>query len=88
MQVLSVRKALSVQSHPTMEEAAALHARDPKNYPDPRHKPEMAIALTDFQLLCGFRLPEEIHANLASAPEILSLLDGVSIEGLKANDEV
>ncbi|KAE9547512.1 hypothetical protein FO519_009274 [Halicephalobus sp. NKZ332] len=49
--VLSVAKALSVQSHPTKELAKVLHARDPKNYPDDNHKPEMTIALTDFEVL-------------------------------------
>ncbi len=34
--VLSVGKALSVQSHPTKAEAKLLHAQDPANYPDGR----------------------------------------------------
>ncbi|CAI4224082.1 unnamed protein product [Auanema sp. JU1783] len=72
--VLSVRTALSVQTHPTKEQAAKLHASDPKNYPDANHKPEMAIALTEFQLLCGFRPANEIEENLKDTPEILSLL--------------
>ena len=29
-------------------------------YKDANHKPEMAIALTDFQALCGFRPVQEI----------------------------
>ncbi|RCN44138.1 phosphomannose isomerase type I [Ancylostoma caninum] len=74
--VLSVQQALSVQSHPTKEEAAALHAKDPVHYPDPNHKPEMAIALTDFELLCGFRPAKEIYENLKGAPEVLSLAGG------------
>ncbi|WKY15501.1 hypothetical protein Q1695_000744 [Nippostrongylus brasiliensis] len=80
--VLSVEKALSVQSHPTKEEGKVLHAKDPKNYPDPNHKPEMAIALTEFELLCGFRPPREIYANLTNSPELLGLLG--SSEDLKA----
>ncbi|KAL6725123.1 hypothetical protein Aduo_019935 [Ancylostoma duodenale] len=74
--VLSVQQALSVQSHPTKEEAAVLHAKDPVHYPDPNHKPEMAIALTDFELLCGFRPAKEIYENLKGAPEVLSLAGG------------
>ncbi|XGW04604.1 hypothetical protein V3C99_015637 [Haemonchus contortus] len=73
--VLSVEKALSIQSHPTKEEAVRLHAKDPAHYPDPNHKPEMAIALTDFELLCGFRPPNEIYENLKGCPEILTLID-------------
>ncbi|KAK5969556.1 hypothetical protein GCK32_007395 [Trichostrongylus colubriformis] len=72
--VLSVGKSLSVQSHPTKEEAALLHAKDPAHYPDPNHKPEMAIALTNFELLCGFRPPREIYENLKGCPEILELI--------------
>lgn len=37
-----------------------MHQRDPKNYKDANHKPEMAIALTDFTGLCGFRPLTEI----------------------------
>ena len=48
--VLSVRTALSIQAHPTKEVAAALHDRDPAHYPDNNHKPEMAIALTEFEV--------------------------------------
>lgn len=42
------------------ELAARLHAQFPEHYPDHNHKPEMAIALTRFQGLCGFRPVEEI----------------------------
>lgn len=46
------------------EQAVALHAADPKNYPDANHKPEMAIAISHFELLCGFRIPSEIVEHL------------------------
>ncbi len=60
--VLSINKALSIQAHPNKALAEELHARDPKNYPDDNHKPEMAIALTAFEALCGFRpLTEILH---------------------------
>ncbi|VDK42777.1 unnamed protein product [Anisakis simplex] len=72
--VLSVNKALSIQSHPTKEQAKELRARDPAHYPDDNHKPEMAIALTDFQLLCGFRPSDEIFNNIKATPELLSLI--------------
>lgn len=58
--ILSIGKALSIQAHPNKKLAEQLHAKDPKNYPDDNHKPEMAIALTDFEGLCGFRPPTEI----------------------------
>uniref|UniRef100_A0A0M3I424 mannose-6-phosphate isomerase n=1 Tax=Ascaris lumbricoides TaxID=6252 RepID=A0A0M3I424_ASCLU len=85
---LSVNKALSIQSHPNKEQAKVLHARDPAHYPDDNHKPEMMIALTDFQLLCGFRPPDEIFANIKATPELLAFVkDGSIIEQLKAADE-
>ncbi|KAH7658477.1 Mannose-6-phosphate isomerase type I protein [Dioscorea alata] len=52
--VLSVAKALSIQAHPDKELAKALHEMNPSVYKDSNHKPEMAIALTEFKALCGF----------------------------------
>ena len=49
--VLSVRKALSIQAHPDVTLAAALHAKFPEIYQDANHKPEMIIALTRFEAL-------------------------------------
>ncbi|KAK6033122.1 phosphomannose isomerase type I [Ostertagia ostertagi] len=67
-------KHLSVAESSTKQEAVMLHAKDPYIYPDPNHKPEMAIALTNFELLCGFRPPLEIYENLRACPEILELV--------------
>jgi len=53
--VLSVNQALSIQAHPDKKLAEQLHAKDPKHYQDDNHKPELAIALTPFEALCGFR---------------------------------
>ncbi|EPB77654.1 phosphomannose isomerase type I [Ancylostoma ceylanicum] len=36
----------------------------------------MAIALTDFELLCGFRPAKEIYENLKGAPEVMGLAGG------------
>ena len=62
--ILSVNKALSIQAHPNKELASALHKDRPNIYKDPNHKPEMAIALTNFEGLCGFRPLKEIKSNL------------------------
>ncbi|KAJ5757153.1 Mannose-6-phosphate isomerase [Penicillium nucicola] len=75
--VLSIRKALSIQAHPSKELAEKLHVRDPENYPDDNHKPEMAIALTPFEGLCGFRPLAEI-AHFFRAIEPLRTLIGSS----------
>jgi len=53
-QVLSVAKALSIQAHPDKKLAEVLHALRPSTYKDDNHKPEMAIAITEFRALCGF----------------------------------
>lgn len=41
-----------------------MHELDPIHYPDRHHKPELAYALTEFQLLCGFRPADQIAENL------------------------
>uniref|UniRef100_A0A8C8WGC0 Mannose-6-phosphate isomerase n=1 Tax=Panthera leo TaxID=9689 RepID=A0A8C8WGC0_PANLE len=65
--VLSVETALSIQAHPNKELAEKLHLQAPQHYPDANHKPEIAIALTSFQGLCGFRPVEEIVTFLTMA---------------------
>lgn len=72
--VLSIGKALSIQAHPDKALAKILRERDPKNYPDDNHKPEMAVALTDFEGFCGFRPVEEIKGFLQTVPEFQELV--------------
>ena len=73
--VLSINQALSIQAHPNKKLARELHQRDPKNYPDSNHKPEMLIALNDFEAMCGFRLLTEIIENFKNCPELVDLCD-------------
>ncbi|KAI9742150.1 MAG: Mannose-6-phosphate isomerase [Claussenomyces sp. TS43310] len=68
--VLSIGKALSIQAHPNKRLAEQLHKKDSKNYPDDNHKPEMTIAITPFDGLCGFRPLEEISHFLSSVPSL------------------
>jgi mannose-6-phosphate isomerase len=72
--VLSVNKALSIQAHPNKKLAEQLHAKDPKNYPDDNHKPEMTIAVTPFDGLCGFRPLAEISHFLTFVPSLRWLI--------------
>ncbi|CAB3401509.1 unnamed protein product [Caenorhabditis bovis] len=72
--VLSVAGPLSIQIHPTKEQALFLHTKDPKNYPDDNHKPEIAIALSDFELLSGFRQHSQISEFLKLYSEVQELL--------------
>jgi mannose-6-phosphate isomerase len=83
MKVLDVRSSLSIQAHPSRAQARAGYAReearglaldDPRrNYPDPNHKPEAHVALTDFYMLHGFSPLAEIGERLARVPELRSL---------------
>ncbi|KAJ4983772.1 Mannose-6-phosphate isomerase 1 [Stagonosporopsis vannaccii] len=72
--VLSIGKALSIQAHPNKKLAEQLHKRDPKNYPDDNHKPEMTIAVTPFDGLCGFRPLAEIAHFLQTIPSLRKLV--------------
>ncbi|KAK5171591.1 Mannose-6-phosphate isomerase [Oleoguttula sp. CCFEE 6159] len=72
--VLSIRKALSIQAHPDKKLAEQLHKKDPEHYPDDNHKPEMTIAITPFDGLCGFRPLAEIAHFLASVPSFRKLV--------------
>jgi len=72
--VLSVRKALSIQAHPDEHLAKVLRAKDPANYPDDQPKPEMAVALSDFDVLCGFRPITEIFWFFENLPPLRQML--------------
>ena len=72
--VLSIRTALSIQAHPDRTLAKELHAKYPSIYKDPNHKPEMAIALSPFEALCGFRPVSEIQSYLREYPEFSAMI--------------
>ncbi|BBN02513.1 mannose-6-phosphate isomerase [Marchantia polymorpha subsp. ruderalis] len=72
--VLSIAKALSIQAHPDKKLAEQLHLNQGNVYKDPNHKPEMALALTNFEALCGFVTPEELKEVLETVPELKALL--------------
>lgn len=65
MKVLAAGSPLSLQVHPSNEQAASGFAAEEasglplgaphRNYKDAHHKPEMILALTPFEALCGFR---------------------------------
>ncbi|MDI6098315.1 mannose-6-phosphate isomerase, class I [Actinoplanes sp. NEAU-A12] len=63
LKVLAAGAPLSLQAHPDADYAKVAYARQeadpdaPKNYTDAHHKPEMLVALTPFEALCGFRRP-------------------------------
>ncbi|WP_245642473.1 mannose-6-phosphate isomerase, class I [Nonomuraea candida] len=67
LKVLAVERPLSLQVHPTTQQARAGYADEnargipldhfTRTYKDPSHKPEMICAVTPFHGLCGFRAP-------------------------------
>ncbi|KAK4148464.1 RmlC-like cupin domain-containing protein [Chaetomidium leptoderma] len=59
--ILSIAKALPLQIHPNKDLAAKLHAKDPDNFTDPNHKPEIAVALSQFEVFAGFKPLSEIE---------------------------
>ncbi|KAJ8686633.1 hypothetical protein QAD02_022427 [Eretmocerus hayati] len=85
--VLSVRKALSIQVHPNKEQAERLHQEQPEIYKDPNHKPEIAIALTTFEALCGFRPIPEIRNFLKYLPELRAAIGENEVSHFLCCDE-
>ncbi len=61
--------------------ALQLHNQQPHHYKDANHKPEMIIALTDFECLCGFRPVAEILDNFLLYPEFCELIGEVDVNG-------
>ena len=72
--VLSVASSLSIQAHPDKALAEKLHAERPDVYKDDNHKPEMAIAITPFEAMCGFRPSAEIVFFLQNVPEFAAMV--------------
>jgi mannose-6-phosphate isomerase len=86
LKVLAAATPLSLQVHPTLEQAREGFAREEaagvdraateRNYKDDNHKPEMIFALTPFEALCGFRPAAESRAvflHLAACFELAGL---------------
>ncbi|CAN4083197.1 unnamed protein product [Withania somnifera] len=78
--VLAVGKALSIQAHPDKDLAILLHKEQPLVYKDDNHKPEMALALTEFEALCGFISLEELKVIVQTVPEIVEVVGNVHAE--------
>lgn len=74
--VLSIAKALPLQLHPNKELSSKLHKEDPKNFTDPNHKPEIALALGDFEAFVGFKPLAEIEKLLHMEPLKKFIING------------
>jgi mannose-6-phosphate isomerase len=83
LKVLAAEEPLSLQAHPSAEQAAEGFAREEargiprdapeRNYSDPNHKPELICALTELHALAGFREP-------LRTVELLAALDVPALE--------
>ncbi|KAF3356088.1 Catalase-1 [Verticillium dahliae VDG1] len=71
--ILSIAKALPLQIHPNKELAAKLHRDDPQKFTDPNHKPEIAIALSDFEVFAGWK-PTKLIAPLFNIPALRAFI--------------
>lgn len=87
MKILSARHALSLQAHPSREQASEGFAREEaeglarnapeRTYRDDWPKPEILIAIDEFHTLSGFREPrrtEALFAGLGVAEELASVI--------------
>ena len=69
LKLLAAEEPLSLQAHPSSAQAREGFARENaagvaidspvRNYRDANHKPELIVALTEFEALAGFRQPAE-----------------------------
>lgn len=91
LKILAADQPLSLQAHPTAEQAVAGFAREnedhiplnapERTYKDDWPKPELIVALTEFDALCGFRPPAESAAlfdALGVSDEVSSIVGPLS----------
>lgn len=70
--ILSISKALPLQVHPNKDFASKKHKENPDQFSDPNHKPEIALALTEFEAFVGFK-PLAAVGELLDRPELKHL---------------
>jgi mannose-6-phosphate isomerase len=89
MKILAADKPLSIQAHPTRQQAQEGFARENahglaltasnRNYKDDQHKPEVIVALSDFEALCGFKPMQEIDQLLEDMETHTGVSEGFRI---------
>jgi mannose-6-phosphate isomerase len=100
VKVLAADEPLSLQAHPSAAQAVEGYRREDalgvpvgspvRNYRDASHKPELLVALSDFEALAGFRPAARTVALMqalgvdALAPYIALLTDQSAAAGLRA----
>ncbi len=92
--VLDVHDMLSIQVHPTKEEAEKGYDREEaegiainaphRNYKDRNHKPEVMVALSDFWLLHGFKQKSALEKTVEEIHEFKVLVPLLKKEGIRS----
>lgn len=95
LKVLDVNQMLSIQVHPSKAVAEKEFAREEaagipltssqRNYKDKNHKPELAVAISEFWLLHGFKSETEIRQVLQDVTELkplAAIFEKTGYEGL------
>jgi mannose-6-phosphate isomerase len=89
LKLLSAVEPLSLQAHPDAEQARTGFAEEEaagtpydapnRTFKDPNAKPELIVALTPFDAMCGFRAPADAQRLVAglACPELAPLLDAL-----------
>lgn len=89
LKILAADQPLSIQAHPTKAQAQAGYERENaqgiaigasnRNYKDNHHKPEVIVALSDFEALCGFKPIAEIDQLLEDMETHTGVSDGFRV---------
>ena len=100
LKILAIDRPLSIQAHPTTEQAEAGFAAEEaagipvdaphRLYRDRSHKPEMVVALTDVAALLGFRKPAAAAALLdeLGVPQLREAADVLRDGGAASLEQV
>lgn len=88
--ILSIAQPASLQAHPDKKLAQLLHQKDPKNYPDSNHKPELVIAITNLEVLCDFRPVSDMVSFLKDIKPLRNIIGtencDLYVKAAKEND--
>lgn len=86
LKILAAESPLSIQAHPNTLQAQQGFARENaqgiplsaknRNYKDDRHKPEIIVALSRFEALCGFKSIKKIDELFEDLESHLSVSEG------------
>lgn len=88
LKVLAPGRAISIQAHPTAEQAREIRERDratshvDATYVDDWAKPEMLVAIAPFRVFVGMRTPEEVASltKRLAIPRLTSLVEAANHE--------